>query len=96
MRVLVVDDEPMLTDLLSMALRYEGWDVKLASDGQQAISVIRDFHPDVVVLDIMLPDFDGIQVLSRFRNEGYLLPVLFLVVLLLSHHAVHADVRERP
>lgn len=68
-RAVVVDDEDSLTDLLSMALRYEGWDVRLAADGQKAISVIRDFRPDVVVLDIMLPDIDGLTVLSRLRAE---------------------------
>ncbi|MEQ1737879.1 MAG: response regulator, partial [Rhodoglobus sp.] len=77
-RAVVVDDEDSLTDLLSMALRYEGWDVRLASDGQKAISVIRDFRPDVVVLDIMLPDIDGLTVLSRLRADGIQTPILFL------------------
>lgn len=77
-RAVVVDDEDSLTDLLSMALRYEGWDVKLASDGQHAISVIREFRPDVVVLDIMLPDIDGLTVLSRLRADGIQTPILFL------------------
>ena len=77
-RAVVVDDEDSLTDLLSMALRYEGWDVRLASDGQRALSVIRDFRPDVVVLDIMLPDIDGITVLSRLRADGIQVPILFL------------------
>ena len=77
-RAVVVDDEDSLTDLLSMALRYEGWDVRLASDGQRALSVIRDFRPDVVVLDIMLPDIDGLTVLSRLRADGIQVPILFL------------------
>ncbi|HOB56761.1 MAG TPA: response regulator transcription factor [Rhodoglobus sp.] len=77
-RAVVVDDEDSLTDLLSMALRYEGWDVKLASDGQKALSVIREFRPDVVVLDIMLPDIDGLTVLSRLRADGIQVPILFL------------------
>ncbi len=77
-RAVVVDDEDSLTDLLSMALRYEGWDVRLAADGQKAISVIRDFRPDVVVLDIMLPDIDGLTVLSRLRADGIQTPILFL------------------
>ena len=77
-RAVVVDDEDSLTDLLSMALRYEGWDVRLASDGQRAHSVIRDFRPDVVVLDIMLPDIDGLTVLSRLRADGMQVPILFL------------------
>jgi len=77
-RVLVVDDEPTLTDLLSMALRYEGWEVKTAADGRQAISLAREFKPDAIVLDIMLPDIDGLQVLSRVRADGADTAVLFL------------------
>lgn len=80
-RVLVVDDEESITNLIAMALRYEGWDVETASTGPEAIEKLRSFSPDVAVLDIMLPDLDGIQVLSRFRSEGYLLPVLFLTAL---------------
>ncbi|MGK0741581.1 response regulator transcription factor [Leucobacter sp. Z1108] len=80
-RALVVDDEDSISNLIAMALRYEGWDVDTASTGAEAIEKLRSFNPDVAVLDIMLPDFDGIQVLSRFRSEGYLLPVLFLTAL---------------
>jgi len=77
-RAVVVDDEDSLTDLLSMALRYEGWDVRLAPDGQRALSTIREFRPDVVVLDVMLPDIDGLTVLSRLRADGIQTPILFL------------------
>lgn len=77
-RAVVVDDEDSLTDLLSMALRYEGWDVRLASDGQRALTTIREFRPDIVVLDIMLPDLDGLTVLSRLRADGIQVPILFL------------------
>lgn len=77
-RVLVVDDEASLTDLLQMALRYEGWDIKTASDGSSALATARDFRPDAVVLDIMLPDIDGLQVLQRMRADGSDVPVLFL------------------
>ncbi len=77
-RVVVVDDEPSLTDLLGMALRYEGWDVRSAGDGHAAIKLVRESRPDVVVLDIMLPDLDGMQVLSRIRADGQDIPVLFL------------------
>jgi two-component system, OmpR family, response regulator len=77
-RVVVVDDEASLTDLLSMALRYEGWDVRTAADGHTALSLVREFRPDVVVLDIMLPDLDGMRVLSRMRSDGTDVPVLFL------------------
>jgi two-component system OmpR family response regulator len=77
-RVLVVDDEPSLTDLLSMALKYEGWDIRTAPDGQKALAAAREFRPDAVVLDIMLPDIDGLKVLQRLRADGSDVPVLFL------------------
>ena len=77
-RVLVVDDEPMLTDLLSMALRMEGWEVRTAASGFQALPVARAFAPDAMVLDIMMPDLDGMQVLRRLRHSGNDVPVLFL------------------
>jgi two-component system, OmpR family, response regulator len=77
-RVLVVDDEPTLTDLLQMALRYEGWEVKTASDGRKALALAREFRPDAIVLDMMLPDIDGMQVLSRVRQDGQQTAVLFL------------------
>ncbi|MET7937005.1 response regulator transcription factor [Streptomyces sp. NPDC005322] len=77
-RVLVVDDEAALADLLSMALRYEGWEVRTAGDGAEAIRTTRELRPDVVVLDIMLPDMDGLTVLGRLRRELPDIPVLFL------------------
>ncbi len=77
-RVLVVDDEPTLAELVTLALRYEGWDVRSALDGGNAVRVAREFRPDVVVLDVMLPDFDGLEVLRRLRAEVGSLPVLFL------------------
>jgi two-component system OmpR family response regulator len=77
-RVLVVDDEPTLAELLSMALRYEGWEVKSAGDGMTAVRTARDFRPDAVILDMMLPDIDGLEVLRRLRGESPEVPVLFL------------------
>jgi two-component system, OmpR family, response regulator len=77
-RVLVVDDEATLSDLLQMALRYEGWDVRTAADGLSAVRAARDFTPDAVVLDIMLPDLDGLEVLKRLRASAPEVPVLFL------------------
>jgi two-component system OmpR family response regulator len=77
-RVVVVDDEAALSDLLSMALRYEGWNVKTAAEGRTAIQLIREFQPDVVVLDVMLPDIDGLAVLKRLRDDGQDTPILFL------------------
>ncbi|HYN29078.1 MAG TPA: response regulator transcription factor [Dermatophilaceae bacterium] len=77
-RVLVVDDESNLTELLSMALRYEGWEVRAAASGHAAVRAAREFHPDAVVLDMMLPDFDGLEVLRRMRGDDPNVPVLFL------------------
>jgi two-component system, OmpR family, response regulator len=77
-RALVVDDEATLSDLLQMALRYEGWDVRTAANGQQALQLAREFRPDVIVLDIMMPDIDGLEVLRRLRADGLETPVLFL------------------
>jgi two-component system, OmpR family, response regulator len=77
-RVLVVDDETTLTELLSMALRYEGWEVSSAGDGRSALRAAREFRPDAVVLDMMLPDMDGLDVLRRLRAESPDVPVLFL------------------
>ncbi|MFJ7630294.1 response regulator transcription factor [Streptomyces sp. NPDC097595] len=77
-RVLVVDDEASLTELLSMALRYEGWEVRSAGDGAAAVRAARAFRPDVVILDVMLPDMDGLAVLGRLRRELSDVPVLFL------------------
>ena len=77
-RVLVVEDEVSLAELLTMALRYEGWDVRSAGDGLSAVRTAREFGPDLVVLDIMLPDIDGLEVLRRLRAGAPTLPVLFL------------------
>jgi two-component system OmpR family response regulator len=77
-RILVVDDEVTLTDLLSMALRYEGCEVRTAGTGHAAVKAAREFLPDAVVLDVMLPDFDGFEVLRRLRGHSQDVPVLFL------------------
>jgi two-component system, OmpR family, response regulator len=77
-RVLVVDDEPSLAELLGSVLRYEGWDTRTAGTGTDAVSIAREFQPDAVILDIMLPDFDGLEVLRRLRAESPGVCVLFL------------------
>ncbi|WP_051839312.1 response regulator transcription factor [Streptomyces sp. NRRL F-5126] len=77
-RVLVVDDEASITELLSMALRYEGWDVRTAADTASAVRTAREFRPDAVVLDVMLPDEDGLAALDRIRGHLPEVPVLFL------------------
>jgi two-component system OmpR family response regulator len=76
-KILVVDDEPSLSELLSMALRYEGCEVRTVADGQAAVRVARQMRPDAVVLDVMLPDIDGLEVLRRLRAHDDV-PVLFL------------------
>ncbi|SDI10857.1 two-component system, OmpR family, response regulator [Sinosporangium album] len=76
--VLVVDDEPSLTEVLSMAMKLVGWEVYCAHDGESAVRQARAFLPDAVVLDVMLPDMDGLQVLQRLRGLSPELPVLFL------------------
>ncbi|NNG20726.1 response regulator transcription factor [Naumannella sp. ID2617S] len=77
-RVLTVDDEQSLTELLSMAMRYEGWEVSTAASGSEAVKVAREVRPDAIVLDMMLPDFDGLEVMRRVRTEQPEIPVIFL------------------
>ena len=77
-RVLTVDDETSLTELLSMALRYEGWEVSTAGSGLAAVKAAREVRPDAIVLDMMLPDFDGLEVMRRVRAEQPDVPVIFL------------------
>ena len=76
--VLVVDDEAVLAEMVSMALRYEGWNITTAADGASAISAARTTRPDAVVLDIMLPDMSGLDVLRQLREHSPHLPVLLL------------------
>jgi two-component system, OmpR family, response regulator len=77
-KVLVVDDEPSITDLVSMALRYEKFDVRVAANGREALDSVESFAPDLAVLDIMMPGIDGFEVARRLRNQGVHLPILFL------------------
>jgi len=77
-RVLVVDDEPSITELLTMALRYEGFETAAAHGGREALATIATFHPHLVVLDIMMPDIDGFEVARRLRAERQEVPILFL------------------
>ena len=78
MRALVVDDEPNLADVLTSMLRYEGWDARSAGDGATAVRIGREFAPDAVILDEMLPDIDGFQELRRLRADHPGVCVLFL------------------
>lgn len=77
-RALVVDDEPSLSELMSMGLRMAGWSVAVAGDGPEAVKLAREFRPDVLVLDVMLPGFDGVELLSRIRAFAPEVPALFL------------------
>ena len=77
-RLLVVDDEPNIRELLSASLRYAGFDVATAADGQQALTAARARRPDLLVLDVMMPGIDGFEVVRRLRSEGTHCPVLFL------------------
>jgi two-component system OmpR family response regulator len=77
-RILVVDDEPSITDAVGTALRYEGFDVRAESTGRGALAAATAFRPDLIVLDIMLPDLDGLEVTRRLRSDGLRMPVLFL------------------
>jgi two-component system response regulator TrcR len=77
-KVLLVDDERALTNLVTMALKYEGWEVDVAHDGRDALTKFAVTDPDILVLDIMLPDVDGLRILQRVRAAGTYTPVLFL------------------
>jgi two-component system, OmpR family, response regulator len=77
-RILVVDDEPNIADLVATALRYEGFHVDIEQTGRGAVDAVRDRGPQLVVLDVMLPDIDGFAVQERLRGDGRRVPVLFL------------------
>jgi two-component system, OmpR family, response regulator len=77
-RILVVDDEPSIVDAVATALRYEGFEVREEGTGRGAISAVADFDPDLVVLDWMLPDIDGVEVGRRLRDRGFKTAILFL------------------
>jgi two-component system OmpR family response regulator len=77
-RVLVVDDELFLAEMISTALRYEGWQTAMATTAEKALRQARNFDPSVIVLDVMLPDSDGFTLLSQLRARGSEAPVIFL------------------
>jgi two-component system OmpR family response regulator len=78
LRILVVDDEPNIVDVVSMALRYQGFAVESASDGAGAIAAVSSFKPHLMVLDIMLPDMEGFDVAKRLGAQRARLPIVFL------------------
>ncbi|HVE99161.1 MAG TPA: response regulator transcription factor [Mycobacteriales bacterium] len=77
-RLLLVDDEDNLRSMLDAALRHNGFDVSAVASGRDALAAVGDSRPDVIVLDVMLPDLDGFEVCRRLRTEGNRTPVLFL------------------
>ena len=77
-RILVIDDDPVLTSTLKRGLAYEGFTVDTAGTGSRGLSIARDHTPDLVVLDVMMPELDGFQVLERLRAADANLPVLML------------------
>jgi two-component system OmpR family response regulator len=84
-RLLVVEDDPNIVELLSASLRYAGFEVATAAEGHQALRVAREFRPDLMVLDVMMPGIDGFEVVRRLTAEGNRCPVLFLT----ARDAVH-------
>jgi len=78
LRVLVIDDEHNITDLVATALRYEGFSVETAATGREALKAVTSFRPHLLVLDIMLPDFDGFEVQRRLSANGTKTPIVFL------------------
>jgi two-component system OmpR family response regulator len=77
-RLLVVEDEPNIRELLATSLRFAGFEVHVAGDGESAIRLAAEQEPDLVVLDVMLPDMDGFTVTRRLRDSGRQLPIVFV------------------
>ncbi|HEX5166205.1 MAG TPA: response regulator transcription factor [Thermomicrobiales bacterium] len=77
-RILVVDDEPAISELITTALRFIGFEVASAAAGHEALATAAAFSPNLVILDVMLPDVDGFEVLRRLRGGGDRVPVIFL------------------
>ncbi len=77
-RVLVVDDEPNIVEVISMALRYQGFAVETAASGREAVSAVARFKPHLMVLDVMLPDMEGFEVAERLGAQRAGVPIIFL------------------
>jgi two-component system OmpR family response regulator len=89
-RILVVDDESSIVDAVATSLRYEGYDVVEALTGRAALGAVAEHEPDLVVLDWMLPDIEGIEVGRRIRRQGYKSAILFLTAKDATEHKVDA------
>jgi len=88
-RVLVVDDERAITDLVAMALKYEGFSVQTAATAKQARHAVMDFRPDLMILDVGLPDDDGFTLVQRLISDGIKVPVIFLTARDATEEKVH-------
>src|SRR5215213_9535848 len=77
-RVLVVDDEPNIVDVIAMALRFQGFAVESAGTGADALRAVDGFKPDLIVLDVMLPDMEGFEVARRLGAQRARVPIIFL------------------
>ena len=77
-RLLVVDDEPSLQDIVATSMRFLGYEVSVAASGREAVKVALETSPDLIILDVMLPDFDGLEVMRRVRAAGVDAGVVFL------------------
>jgi len=78
LKVLVVDDEPNIVELLTVSLKFQGFEVETANSGPAAIELAHSWKPDAYILDVMMPEMDGFELLSKLRAEGLDAPVLFL------------------
>jgi two-component system, OmpR family, response regulator len=88
-RILVVDDEVYIADLVATALRYEGFEIAKAGSGREALTAAAEFLPRLIVLDVMLPDFDGFEVAKRLGDDGQRMPILFLTARDATEDKVH-------
>ena len=71
LKVLVVDDEPNIVELLTVSLKFQGFDVETANSGADALELARSWRPDAYILDVMMPEMDGFELLSKLRGEGF-------------------------
>jgi len=77
-RVLIVDDEPNIRDLLATSLRFAGFEIQTAANGTAAVAAVTESEPDIILLDVMLPDMNGFSVTKKLRSAGIQAPILFL------------------
>ncbi|AKK06912.1 putative transcriptional regulatory protein TcrX [Corynebacterium mustelae] len=88
-RVLVVDDEPNIVELLTVSLKFQGFEVATATSGMKALEVAKEFNPDAFILDVMMPGMDGFELLPKLRALGFDGPVLFLTAKDAVEHRIH-------